>query len=106
MEALFILGELEQGRLIVEKITDSERQHIFDYLDLVHANFISRIKANFDLTKGELLLAALIKVGFSVKQLMIVFDCETRSIYKNKQRLKAHLKLKKEDSLEQMIAFY
>ena len=106
VEALFILGELEQGKLIVENITDSERQHIIDYLDLVHANFISRIKANFDLTKGELLLAALIKVGFSVKQLMIVFDCETRSIYKSKQRLKAHLKLKKEDSLEQMIAFY
>ena len=37
---------------------------------------------------------------------MIVFDCEVKSIYKSKQRLKSHLRLNKDDSLEQMIAFY
>ena len=72
----------------------------------VYANFVSRIKTDFELTKGDLLLAALIKLGFSSKQLMIVFDCEMKSVYKSKQRLKSHLKLEKEDSLEEMIAFY
>lgn len=101
-----MLEELKQGRLVAERMTASERQSIFDFLDLVYANFISRIKTDFDVTKGELLLAALIKLDFSTKQLMIVFDCEVKSIYKSKQRLKSHLRLNKDDSLEQMIAFY
>lgn len=75
VDALFVLEELKQGNLIISNMTIAERQHIFDFLDLVHANFITRLKQEFDLTKNELLLAALLKVGFSNKQLMIVFDC-------------------------------
>lgn len=97
VDALFVLEELKQGNLIISNMTIAERQHIFDFLDLVHANFITRLKQEFDLTKNELLLAALLKVGFSNKQLMIVFDCEMKSIYKNRQRLKADLGLTKND---------
>lgn len=106
IEALYVLKELKEGRMIIERMTSSERQRIFDYLNLVYADFITRIKSEYELTKGELLLAALIKLGFSNMQLMIVFDCEMKSVYKSKQRLKSHLKLKKEDSLEKMIVFY
>ena len=106
VDALFVLEELKQGNLIISNMTIAERQHIFDFLDLVHANFITRLKQEFDLTKNELLLAALLKVGFSNKQLMIVFDCEKKSIYKNRQRLKADLGLTKNDSLEQMVMMY
>ena len=106
VDALFVLEELKQGNLIISNMTIAERQHIFDFLDLVHANFITRLKQEFDLTKNELLLAALLKVGFSNKQLMIVFDCEMKSIYKNRQRLKADLGLTKNDSLEQMVMMY
>lgn len=87
-------------------MTDSERQSIFDFLDLVHADFIARLKKDFKLTKNELLLATLLKMGFSNKQLMIVFDCEQKSVYKSRQRLKQSLGLGKEDSLEQMIMLY
>ena len=96
VDALFVLEELKQGNLIISNMTIAERQHIFDFLDLVHANFITRLKQEFDLTKN----------GFSNKQLMIVFDCEMKSIYKNRQRLKADLGLTKNDSLEQMIMMY
>ena len=106
VDALFVLEELKQGNLIISNMTIAERQHIFDFLDLVHANFITRLKQEFDLTKNELLLAALLKVGFSNKHLMIVFDCEMKSIYKNRQRLKADLGLTKNDSLEQMVMMY
>lgn len=106
VDALFVLEELKQGNLIISNMTIAERQHIFDFLDLVHANFITRLKQEFDLTKNELLLAALLKAGFSNKQLMIVFDCEMKSIYKNRQRLKADLGLTKNDSLEQMVMMY
>lgn len=106
VDTLFVLEELKQGNLIISNMTIAERQHIFDFLELDHANFITRLKQEFDLTKNELLLAALLKVGFSNKQLMIVFDCEMKSIYKNRQRLKADLGLTKNDSLEQMIMMY
>ena len=33
VEALFILGELKQGRLIAENMSATERQNIFDFLD-------------------------------------------------------------------------
>ena len=79
-----------------------------EYDDLVGYGIFGLIDAidKFDLTKNELLLAALLKVGFSNKQLMIVFDCEMKSIYKNRQRLKADLGLTKNDSLEQMVMMY
>lgn len=106
VEALYLLEELKAGRLVVENLTEQEKQHIFTFLDLVHAGFISRISKDFKLTKNELLLAGLLKIGFSNKQLMLVFDCEIDSVYKSRQRLKQHLKLGKNDSLEQMIALY
>lgn len=106
LEALYVLEELKQGRLISKNMTSAECQHIFDFLDLVYANFITRIYAEFKLTKNELLLAALLKVGFSNQQLMFVFDCEIKSVYKNRQRLKLKLGISKDDSLEQFILFY
>lgn len=106
VEALYVLSELKKGRLIIDNMSEAERLAVFEFLNLVHADFVSRIKAEYSLTKGELLLSSLIKLGFSNEQLMIVFDCEKRSVYKSKQRLKIHLGLKKEDSLEQMIALY
>lgn len=105
-DALCLLESLKQGNLIIENMTDSERQCILDFLDLIHADFITRLKKDFKLTKNELLLAALLKVGFSNKQLMVVFDCEQKSIYKNRQRLKQSLGLGKNDSLEQMVMMY
>lgn len=51
VDALFVLEELKQGNLIISNMTIAERQHIFDFLDLVHANFITRLKQEFDLTK-------------------------------------------------------
>lgn len=105
-DALCLLESLKQGNLIIENMTDSERQCILYFLDLIHADFITRLKKDFKLTKNELLLAALLKVGFSNKQLMVVFDCEQKSIYKNRQRLKQSLGLGKNDSLEQMVMMY
>lgn len=106
VDALFVLENLKQGTLIIENLTASEREHIFVFLDLVYADFATRVKNEFKLTNNELLLAALLKVGFSNKQLMIVFDCEMKSVYKNRQRLKLSLGLGKDDSLDEKIMMY
>ncbi len=106
VEALYVLEELKQGRLILKNMTAAECQHLFVFLDLVYADFITRIHKEFKLTKNELLLAALLKVGLSNQQLMFVFDCEIKSVYKNRQRLKLKMGISKDDSLEQFILFY
>lgn len=104
--ALFVLEELKQGRLIAENMTLSEREHLFDFMDLVYANFVTRLKKDFELSKNELLLAVLLKAGFSNKQLADVFACEMKSLYKYRQRLKLSLALDKDISLDQMIMIY
>lgn len=106
VDAIFVLDQLKQGKLIIERMTPDERQHLFDYTDLVFASFISRLTADIQLTKSDLMLAALLKFGFSNNQLMMVFDCEMNSVYKMKQRLKAHLGLSKDESLERFISFF
>lgn len=106
VDALFVLDELKQGRLIVENMTISERGHLFDFIDLVHADFVTRFKKDFKLSKSELLLVVLLKVGFSNKQLADVFSCEIKSLYKYRQRIKQSLALGREESLDQMIMLY
>lgn len=104
--ALFVLEELKQGRLIAENMTLSEREHLFDFIDLVYENFVTRLKKEFELSKSELLLAVLLKAGFSNKHLADVFACEMKSLYKYRQRLKLSLALDKDISLDQMIMIY
>lgn len=106
LNALLVLEELKQGKLIVENMTTSEREHVFDFMDLVHADFVTRLKKDFKLNKSELLLAVLLKLGFSNKQLADVLGCEIKSLYKYRQRLKPSLRLGKDDSLDQMIMLY
>lgn len=106
VEALYLLDQLKQGTLILERMTNSERMHLLDYMDLIFASYITRLNADYQLTKTDLILAALLKVGFTNNQLITVFDCEMNSVYKMKQRLKGHLSLPKEESLEKFILFY
>lgn len=106
VEAVFLLDQLKKGALIVERMSFEEQSHIYDYLDLLFGNFISRIKNDFQLTKNSLLLVALIKIGFSNKEIMFVFDCEMNSVFRMKQRLKERLNIVKEKSLEEFITLY
>lgn len=106
VDAVFLLDQLKKGSLILERMSAEEKAHIYDYLDLLFGNFVTRLKEEFQLTKNSLLLASLVKVGFSNKELMFIFDCEMNSVFKMKQRLKERLNIPKEDSLERFIALY
>ena len=92
--------------LIVQRMTLEEKRNLFDFMDLIFANFISRLNSNYTLTKTDLILATLLKVGFTTNQLMFVFDCERNSVYRMKLRLKEHLCIDKEKSLEEFILFF
>lgn len=106
IKASCVLEQLNKGELIVQRMTLDEKRNLFDFMDLIFANFISRLNANYTMTKTDLLLAALLKVGFTTNQLMFVFDCERNSVYRMKLRLKEHLCIDKEKSLEEFILFF
>ena len=101
-----VLEQLNKGELIVQRMTLEEKRNLFDFMDLIFANFISRLNSNYTLTKTDLILATLLKVGFTTNQLMFVFDCERNSVYRMKLRLKEHLCIDKEESLEEFILFF
>ena len=106
IKASCILEQLNKGDLIVQRMTLEEKQSLFDFMDLISANFISRLNANYTMTKTDLILSSLLKVGFTTKQLMFIFDCERNSVYRMKLRLKEHLCIDKEKSLEEFILFF
>ena len=102
IKASCVLEQLNKGELIVQRMTLEEKRNLFDFMDLIFANFISRLNSNYTLTKTDLILATLLKVGFT----MFVFDCERNSVYRMKLRLKEHLCIDKEKSLEEFILFF
>lgn len=106
IKASCVLEQLNKGELIVQRMTLEEKRNLFDFMDLIFANFISRLNSNYTLTKTDLILATLLKVGFTTNQLMFVFDCERNSVYRMKLRLKEHLYIDKEKSLEEFILFF
>lgn len=106
IKASCVLEQLNKGNLIVQRMTAEEKQNLFDFMDLIFADFISRLNESYTMTKTDLILSALLKVGFTTNQLMFVFDCERNSVYRMKLRLKEHLCMDKEKSLEEFIIFY
>lgn len=103
---IYILEQLKKGILIVENMTQKEKNHVFEYIDLLFGDFVSRVRAEYHLNENNLILAVLVKLGFTSVELMIAFQCEKNSILKKKQRLKDKLNLGSDDDLANFLAFY
>lgn len=106
VNAVFLLDQLKKRTLIVKRMTKNEKLQISEYIDLLFGNFVSRLKMEYELTENNIMLAILLKIGFTSKELMIVFDCEMNSVFRMKQRLKDRLHLDNESRLEEFIALY
>ena len=68
----------------MKNMTNQEKEQLLEYIDLIYGNFISRLKKDFKLTSGNLILIALLKVGFTTTELMFTFDCEMNSSFYEK----------------------
>lgn len=102
----YLLEQLKENKLILKEMTQQEKRQVLGYIDIIHANFISRLKKEFDLNDGQLMLIALLKVGFTSNDLAIALDCELKSVFRNKSRLKNKMKLDTKDKIEKFIAHY
>ena len=113
------VGKLNQKILLLESENKKIRENVcvngvylLDQLkkekliDLIYGNLISRLKKDFKLTSGNLILIALLKVGFTTTELMFTFDCEMNSIFTKKRRLRESLNLDTTDKLEEFITLY
>ena len=96
----------KKEKLIVKNMTKQEKEQLLEYMDLIYGNLISRLKKDFKLTSGNLILIALLKVGFTTTELMFTFDCEMNSIFTKKRRLRESLNLDTTDKLEEFITLY
>lgn len=74
------------------------------YFEQVNKTFFKKLKAlNPELTQNDLRLAALIKLGFNIKESAAVLNLSPNSIKGSRYRLRTKLGLKKEEDLFQFI---
>ena len=106
VNGVYLLEQLKKEKLIVKNMSKQEKEQLLEYMDLIYGNLISRLKKDFKLTSGNLILIALLKVGFTTTELMFTFDCELNSIFKKKRRLRENLNLDTNDKLEEFITLY
>ena len=106
VNGVYLLDQLKKEKLIVKNMTKQEKEQLLEYMDLIYGNLISRLKKDFKLTSGNLILIALLKVGFTTTELMFTFDCEMHSIFTKKRRLRESLNLDTTDKLEEFITLY
>lgn len=102
----YLLVQLREKKLIVKKMSRTEKKQVLECIDIIYGGFISRLKEEFDLRDSHLMLATLLKIGFTMNDLMITYDCEINSVYRNKLRLKKRLHLETKDKVETFIALY
>ena len=106
VNGVYLLDQLKKEKLIVKNMTKQEKEQLLEYMDLIYGNLISRLKKDFKLTSGNLILIALLKVGFTTTELMFTFDCEMNSIFTKKRRLRESLNLDTTHKLEESITLY
>ena len=99
VNGVYLLDQLKKEKLIVKNMTKQEKEQLLEYMDLIYGNLISRLKKDFKLTSGNLILIALLKVGFTTTELMFTFDCEMNSIFTKKRRLRESLNLDTTDTV-------
>lgn len=78
---------------------------VFKLFDFLYAGFVARLKEEYpQLTKHDLEICCLLKIGLSNDELGKVFSTTSESVTKAKGRTKKRLNLSVEDDLEQFIS--
>lgn len=81
-----------------------ERNLFFDWLGLSNSTFISNLTTLYpDLSKGDIELIKLIRIGMDTKEIAALKNVEPNTIKTAKYRLKKRLSIVSEDSLSKYI---
>lgn len=97
---------IKNGLFNVE-ISNKDWERIFKLFDLLYSDFIKRLVEEFpQLTKHDLEICCLLKIGLSNEELSRIFLTTSDSTTKAKGRMKKRLGLSAQDNLEQFIYDY
>lgn len=88
-------------------ISSSGWEWVFKLFDFLYSGFVARLKGEYpQLTKHDLEICCLLKIGLSNDELSKVFSTTSDSVTKAKGRTKKRLNLSSEDDLDQFISRY
>lgn len=89
------------------EISSRDWEWVFKLFDFLYSGFVARLKEEYpQLTKHDLEICCLLKIGLSNDELSKVFSTISESVTKAKGRTKKRLNLSVEDDLEQFISRY
>lgn len=104
--ALSVLVGLRKRQLLVPNLSVAEQKALFEYVNSSFDDFLLHLSRTYKMNDKALMLAALLKLGFSNEELAFVLDVEPPTIRKKKQRLKAIFGLEKDEDLETFLYQY
>lgn len=88
-------------------ILSNDWERVFKLFDFLYSGFVERLKSEYPkLTKHDLEICCLLKIGLSNEELGKVFSTTSESTTKAKGRMKKRLNLSADDDLEQFISRY
>lgn len=89
------------------EISSSGWEWVFKLFDFLYSEFVMRLKEEYpQLTKHDLEICCLLKIGLSNDELSKVFSTTSESVTRAKGRTKKRLNLSVEDDLEQFVSRY
>ncbi len=103
IHAFRLLLAIKEGTLR-GKLSNEERQKLFNLFDLIYWNYVSRLlKRAPALTKHDLEICCFLKFGLSHEELSCIFHTTSDSVTRAKGRLKGRLGISPQDDLDAFL---
>ena len=103
IHAFRLLLAIKEGTLR-GKLSNEERQKLFNLFDLIYWNYVSRLlKRAPALTKHDLEICCFLKFGLSHEELSCIFHTTSDSVTRAKGRLKGRLGVSPQDDLDTFL---
>lgn len=97
MDITILVKMLKNGEVLVEKLTPKEWDKIFNLVNCLYNDSLIKLKSEYNqLTKHDIKLLTFLFLGFTTKELMILFDSkDEHTIFKAKPQLKGAFRISK-----------
>lgn len=93
-----------QDKVVVDIKSDDILKRVEEEFDLVHDNFMKKLRANYpDLNNNEILLCAYLKMNLTTKEIAPLLNISARGVETMRYRLRKKLGMEREDSLTSFI---
>lgn len=93
-----------QGKISVDLKSDEVFDRVVEEFDLVHNDFIKRLKDRYpELTNNEILMCAYIKMNLSTKEIAPLLNISVRGVETMRYRIRKKFQLERDESLTDFL---